>query len=103
GAEAGELRAGFLESFREVAAVSVDGFDAARLEQTLGKTRPRIEVGRPPETGEEHLRPCAVLLAIEVAFVPQTLEGLGKPDRCERHFVRWKSREARQCQNGGPG
>ena len=101
GAE-GKLRARFLESFREVAAVSSTA-SMPPASNRLGETRPRIEVGRPPETGEEHLRPRAVLLAIEVAFVAQTLEGLGLPHRRERHCVRWKSREARQRQNGGLG
>ena len=44
-----------------------------------------------------------MLIAIEVALVAQTLEGLGEPDRRERHCVRWQSREARQRQNGGLG
>ena len=61
--------------------------DAAGLEQALGETRARREVGGAAEAGEEHLGPLPGAGEVGVAPVAQALEGLGEPEA--RRASRW--------------
>src|SRR6476646_8944725 len=99
GAEAGKLRAGIRESFREVVVVSFNRFDTASLEQALGETRARIEIGAAPETGEEHLGPGAMPRKIIIAAIRQALEGVSDTMAGQRGVVGVDDREARRAQD----
>ena len=66
----------------------------------LWRNPDRVEVGRPPETGEEHLRlaPC---FCDRGRFVAQTLEGLACRIGVSAIAFAGRARGARQRQNGG--
>ena len=94
GASASETHADSLNRFARLSRPCLPPLGCHRIEQALGETRPRIEIGGPAETGEEHFGPGAGFCEMSVAPVAQALERLRQPDRVQRLLAGGKPRAA---------